>query len=368
MKVLVLSDARSIHTKRWVSSLAERGIMVVLYSINLVGKEDLEFYSRSGVECFFFDLFSYKTDGSGVVGAVRRHLAAVADLKRVIASQRPDILHSHYLTSYSFIAALAAFHPFVVSMWGSDVYEFPRLGAFQRWSVKFVLRRADRILSTSEIMASEARKYTSKEILITPFGVDTDVFRRVDGVRDEGAFVVGTVKTLSKKYGVDVLISAFRILSERNVGADLRLVIAGKGPDREALEAQAVSEGVGDRVRFVGEVLHSEVAGYYNSFDVAAFLSLSESFGVSAVEAMACGCAVVVSDADGFREVVEDGVSGFIVPKNSPEKAADAIQRFLDDPSLRDSMGEAARERVCRFYEWGKNVDNMISIYKGVYE
>ena len=75
---------------------------------------------------------------------------------------------------------------------------------------------------------------------------------------------------------------------------------------------------------------------------------------------------MVVSDADGFTEVVEDGVTGFIVPKRDPSAAAAAIQKFINDPVLRDRMGAAGRERVCRFYEWNDNVSGMISIYNEV--
>ena len=93
-------------------------------------------------------------------------------------------------------------------------------------------------------------------------------------------------------------------------------------------------------------------------------MSNSESFGVSALEAMACECPVVASDADGFTEVIEDGVSGIIVPRRNPEAAAAAMQKFIDKPLLKEQMGIAARERVCKLYEWDSNVEQMLKIYK----
>ena len=90
------------------------------------------------------------------------------------------------------------------------------------------------------------------------------------------------------------------------------------------------------------------------------------SVGVVAVEAMACGCPVVTSDADGFREVVEDGITGFIVPKGNPEAAAGAIQRFIDNPQLCHTMGAAGRERVLQLYKWDSNVQTMVDYYHSV--
>ena len=96
---------------------------------------------------------------------------------------------------------------------------------------------------------------------------------------------------------------------------------------------------------------------------MALYMSNSESFGVSAIEAMACECPVVTSDADGFKEVMEEGKTGFIVPKRDYRSAAEAIQKIIDDPQLAAKMGKAGRERVCNKYSWEDNVNAMIQIY-----
>lgn len=357
------ADARSVHTRRWAVSLKAGGVDVVLYSIY---RSPDAFFEEHGIRLYVFDLFTYKQKkGAGAFTAmISRHAAAVRFLKSVIASEAPDILHAHYATSFGLIAALSGFHPFIMSVWGSDVYEFPDKSFINRLSVKFVLRRADRILSTSHVMARRTAKFTSKPIAVTPFGVDTGLFRKLTVSHDD-KFIIGNVKTLSPKYGIDVLIRAFKIVMERNPGLSAGLVIVGDGPCRSEYEKLAADLGISDNVRFVGRVSNDRLPWYYNSFSVAVSLSVldSESFGVVAVEAMACGCPVVVSDADGFTEVVENGVTGFVVPKRSPEAAADAIQKFIDNPGLRDSMGAAGRDRVCRLYDWKDNVALMLNIY-----
>jgi glycosyltransferase involved in cell wall biosynthesis len=83
---------------------------------------------------------------------------------------------------------------------------------------------------------------------------------------------------------------------------------------------------------------------------------------------MACECPVVVSDADGFTEVVVNNETGFIVPKKDVEATANAIQKFIDDYTLRDKMGKKGRERVEKLYNWDENVNRMMEIYNKIGE
>ena len=366
MRVLMVADARSVHTRRWAASLNDSGVGTAVYS--LYPSPD-DFFEVHGIRLYVFDLFTYKSNKGvrAAAGALAMHIKAVADLKKVLRIESPDILHAHYATSFGLIAALTGFSPFIISVWGSDVYEFPYLSRINSKTVRFIFRKADCVLSTSCAMAAQTRKFTDKPIQITPFGVDISLFRKFEkNGAVEGKFVIGNVKTLAPKYGIDVLIRAFRVVRENNGSLPCKLVIIGDGPCRKEYEELARELGVSEDVEFVGKVPNNELPWWYNSFSVAVSLSRSESFGVVAVEAMACGCPVVVSDADGFREVVQDGITGFVVPKEEPQKAAAAIQRFIDSPSLREVIGNNGIEHVKSRYSWKDCVAKMISIYSDV--
>lgn len=360
MKVLVVSDAQSVHTQRWVSSLSEKGVEIVLYSI--VPFEG-DFYSSKGIRCHYFDLFNYKRENMGMLYPIWRHLQAVKDLKRVIKEENPQILHSHFVTSYSLIAALSGFHPLIESVWGSDVYIYPKKSILHKWLVKFTLGKADKVLSTSNVMGDETHKYTQKKIEITPFGVNTSLFCRKNR-RPEGKFVVGSVKSLSSNYGNEYIIKAFAEIVKRNPDLDCSLELIGKGPHQGKLTLLAWALGIDDKVNFRGFIPNDSLPQEFEKFSITCYMSNSESFGVSAIESMACECPVVASDADGFREVIEDGKTGFIVPRKDYMAAADAIQKFIDNPQLIESMGKAGREKVCSKYRWEDNVEKMISIYR----
>lgn len=368
MKVLIVSDATSVHTQRWVEALKGKGLDIVLYSIVPYSGD---FYAQLGVRCYCFDLFNYKREKKGLLYPVRRHLQAVKDLKRVLELEKPQLLHSHYVTSYSLIAALGGFHPHIESVWGSDVYLYPKKSPLHAAMVKFTLGKADKILSTSHVMAKETSKYTRKEMEITPFGVDTSHFRKleVEELQAENTphkrkFTVGSVKTLQNKYGNEYIIRAFAIVAANNPDIECSLELVGKGPDRETLESLSAALGIAEKVHFRGFVPNNKLPQEFAKYDVACYMSNSESFGVSALEAMACECPVVASDADGFTEVIEDGVSGIIVPRRNPEAAAAALQKFIDNPQMKEKMGKAARERVCKLYEWDTNVNQMVEIYR----
>lgn len=367
MKILIVSDATSVHTQRWVEALKNSGLEIVLYSIVPYSGD---FYKQLEVKCHYFNLFNYKREKKGKLYPIKRHLEAIKDLKKVIKEEKPQILHSHYLTSYSFIAALSGFHPFVVSAWGSDVYIYPKKSPLHAQMLRFILKMADKILSTSHIMAKETRKYTSRQIEITPFGVDTSHFRKIEAEavqkeepQTKRKFTVGSIKTLQSKYGNQYIIKAFATIAKNNPEIDCTLELVGKGPDKEKLEKLAGELGIAEKVKFRGFIPNNQLPQEMAKYNVACYMSDSESFGVSAIEAMACECPVVASDADGFTEVIENGVTGIIVPRKDHEAAAAALQKFIDNPQLEKQMGKAARERVCKLYKWEDNVRTMIKIY-----
>ena len=363
MKVLVLSEGNSIHTQRWCESLAKSGVEVLLFTLRIARTD---WFDGQKVSVFSAGL---DVQGSARLWRKARYLCAVVKIWQAIKTFKPDIVHAHYASSYGLLGALAGFHPYVVSVWGADVYEFPRANWLARQVIRFVFRRADCLLSTSHVMAREAARYTDKHFAITPFGVDLQRFSRVPGVEYDPN-LIGTVKTLRPKYGIDVLIRAFALCVERNPARPLRLYIAGTGWQRGDLEQLAQELGVGDRVEFAGFIDNAKLPELYSRFLVSAFPSVedSESFGVVAVEAGACECPVVTSDADGFTETVVNGETGLIVPKRDVEGTAGAIQYFLDHPEERERMGRAGRRRAEELYDWRENVGRMVSIYENVLE
>ena len=228
------------------------------------------------------------------------------------------------------------------------------------------LDAADIICSTSEVMKKQTEKLLKqpKEIFVTPFGIDTNKFTPKKEFSDK-VRIIGTVKTLAPKYGISTLIKSFALLLDKvSPNEDLKLVIAGDGPQRKELEQLAKDLNISDRCEFLGRIPHDKVPETLHSFDIYAALSESESFGVAILEASACGLPVVVSDAGGLPEVVEDSVTGIVVPRNDPISAMIAFKRLLSSKKTRETMGISGIERVRKNYTWNQSYKTMISVYQ----
>jgi glycosyltransferase involved in cell wall biosynthesis len=201
-------------------------------------------------------------------------------------------------------------------------------------------------------------------ITVVPFGVDTGRFSSAEARRDGSTIVIGTVKTLLPKYGIDTLIEAFALVLRQVEGLDLRLRIVGGGAEEGNLRELARTRGIADRVDLMGAKSHDEVPDELRAMDIYVALSRadSESFGVAVIEASACGLPVVVSDVGGLPEVVRNGVTGAVVPRNAPAEAATVLLSLLRDPALREQWGRAGREHVMEHYEWNVCVDRMLEV------
>lgn len=369
VKVLMLADPTSAHTIKWARSLAASGLTIGIFGLTAA---DSAIYAAYPDIILFSAGFTTMTVRSPLASPAKlKYLRVVPQLNAVIRRFKPDILHAHFATSYGLLGALSGFHPFILSVWGADIFDFPKKSYLHKFLVRYNLKRADKILSTSQVMAVETRKYISTAVEVTPFGIDVTVFKPqppVQSLFGPNDIVIGTVKALEPKYGVDQLIRAFKLVRDKTKELPLKLLIVGTGSQEQQLTDLVQELGLQSDTVFTGRVSYDQVPVYYNMLTIFAALSTqdSESFGVAVIEASACEKPVVVANVGGLPEVVEDGVTGFVVPPRSPELAAAAFEKLIGDEALRQKMGKQGRERVKRLYNWSDNVAQMIEIYRRV--
>lgn len=227
-----------------------------------------------------------------------------------------------------------------------------RAWRLRRWLLN---RTADVVVAVSAEMLealSRAGIGPERRVLI-PNGVEP-----APRAADTGARVVLYVGRLADIKGVRALLGMWSAMPDRDTAT---LLLVGDGPLRAALEREAVARGFGRSVRFAGS--QPDVAPFYAAADVFVLPSATEGLSNALLEAMAAGLPVVASDVAGNREVVEHGVSGFLVDWAAPGAPARLVSRLLADAALRRRVGEAARrragcfsitavgERYCRLYE-----------------
>ena len=247
-----------------------------------------------------------------------------------------------------------------------------------------VVRNSDRLIASSVQEADDlVRLYSAARELVSvvPPGVDLRVFgpRPSAALRAElglaDARVIVFAGRLERLKGAETLMRAFGILAnDRLVAAPVALVIIGgdsqngasesraTGGERARLEAMASKLGVSDQVHFVGSVNQATLATYLNLASVCVVPSYSESFGLVALEAEACGTPVVAARVGGLPTIVKDGLTGYTLVSRDPARYADRIARLLSDEELRRCFSRRSR-LVATQFTWQSTVDRLLAEY-----
>lgn len=214
---------------------------------------------------------------------------------------------------------------------------------------------------------------------VVPCGYDASEFRAIPRPSarrtlrwpvDE--FIVLQLGRLVPRKGIDTVIDAIGLL-RRTCGVAARLYIVGGSSERPnpiatpeigRLMEVADAAGVSDRVEFVGRRDRAELHRYFSAADVFVTTPWYEPFGITPVEAMACGTPVIGSAVGGIQTTVDDGVTGLLVPPKDPAALAVALSRMAADPAMRTSMGAAGRDRANALFTWACVTDRLIDSYR----
>ena len=298
---------------------------------------------------------------------------ALASLLRDVAESRDlDILHVHYAIPHAVSAVLArdmlgTRRPRIVTtLHGTDITIVGADRAYFRPTL-YGIERSDAVTAVSQWLRQETLRFfrPARPIEVVPNAVDVGRFQPREGselraaVTCPGESVLSHVSNFRPVKRVADVVRIFAGVSTRRPA---RLLLAGDGPEVPAARAAAEACGVVDRVHFLGE--QEDVERVYGASDLFLLPSDQESFGLAALEALACGVPVVGTRSGGLPEVVRDGDTGFLVEVGEIDAAVARCLRLLDDEALRRRFGAAAREdAVRRFAE-----ADVVARYVGIYE
>lgn len=355
MKICILANALSVHTQRWAKAFAQHGHDVHILSIRQM--------NIPGISLHNFHVGP--VNSTSIFWVFLSYLRFFFCAGRVIKKISPDVVNAHYALTNGVIAAFSGNRPIVISVWGSDVIwdKIVRIPSFMKLFLKYAFHRADAICVTSKFMIQFVLPVApkSERIVHVPFGIDCSLFMPAKSKThgQSGQFRIGFIKTLEMLYGPHVLIQALPNILK--AVPDVTLVMAGKDKMDGQLKMLADKLGVGDRVEFTGFIQNDKIPEILHSLDIYVHPSIcQESFGVSILEASACGIPVVATRVGGVPEVCIDGQTGLLIEPNNPEALAEAIIKLANDPELRHNMGQAGRDFVVNNYDWNRNVQTML--------
>ena len=297
-------------------------------------------------------------------------LTAAWRLNRVVKRLKPDVIHAHDAHGVA-MASLA------LSLGGKDV-EPPlivsrrvdfhlRHNSFSRWKH----RQVDCFIAASEAIRKMliADGVPEERTLTVHEGIDVEHVQAVPAVDVHQAFflphgapVVGNIAALVPHKGQRHLIEAAHLAVQKM--PDLRVVILGEGELREALERLIKEYHLEKHVLMPG--FRTDVLGCLKRFDLFVMSSVTEGLGTSLLDAMACSRAIVATTAGGIPEVVEDGVTGLLVPPRDHTALADAILSLVGDPHRRQTMGDAGFARVNAKFTVERMIAGTAAVYARV--
>jgi len=336
--------------------LADRGheIHFISYAnpVRLENRTDIHYHE---VEVSNYPLFHYPP----------YCLALASRMAEVASHQNLDLLHVHYAIPHSVSAMLARGMlescrrlPFVTTLHGTDI---TLVGSDRSYLpiTRYSIEQSDGVTSISEYLRRrtfDVFSVTRPIEVITNF-INTETYRPLERKANPRPVLIH----ISNFRPVKRVTDCVRILDRVRRQVDAVLWMVGDGPDRGSAESLAVELGVDSYVEFLGK--QNMIPRLIQAADVLLLPSDLESFGLAALEAMACGVPPVATNAGGVPELVRDGITGFLAAPGDIERQADAVVRLLTDPGLYQRTAQEARQdAVERFAS-----DKVIPLYERVY-
>jgi glycosyltransferase involved in cell wall biosynthesis len=258
--------------------------------------------------------------------------------------------------------------------WGYDLLQDAERNAMWRWATRYTLKRSAAMVGDCTTIRRLAVSYgmPDERIVTFPWGIDLDHFHPGKSEKSNNiAFTLLSTRNWEPIYGVEVIVQAFTQAVQQR--PELRLLMLGNGSQAGRLHqilnsritANSRTSSINNSsVLMPGLVKYDKLPRFYRSADLYVAASHSDGTSISLLEAMACGCPVLVSDIPGNREWVIPGVNGWLFPDGDANALADAIITVVDQRARLPGMGRAARKLVEERADWEKNFPELLRAYE----
>lgn len=318
-----------------------------------------------GIEHVFLRHWSFSNYGRRGLNARCAAAALKKHMEDILRDFKPDVIHAHKLGNNTELAALLrdrAGCPLVFTSHGETVCEEPWRS--RAAAVKPYADKADEVVCVSSaILRTLERAGVSApyRVILNGFAID----KLAAPSLERPALSILQAGHLTRQKRVSVTIEAFQRLRKRRPEAALTL--AGKGPERNALEAQCARDGLTGAVRFTGEIPNGELLAEMARTRFFVMPSVHEGFGIAYLEAMASGCVTVGTEGEGIADLIRSGENGFLVPPDDPEAIVRVVEWCLAHPEEADAVAERGRRDALEL-TWENNAAQYIRLFTALTE
>jgi len=209
-------------------------------------------------------------------------------------------------------------------------------------------------------------KQVHKKCHQIPLGVDTNLFKPIITNKKTRRVKILFVGNLIKLKGVNYLIKAIYLLINYYDQNRIKLDIIGKGRDEDFYIKLVNKYSLNDIIEFKGEIPYNKIINHFQSCDIFCLPSLQEAWGLTLLQAMACGKPVISTNSGGPPHFVKNKISGFLVPPQNSEALAKTLIKLINDESKRTEMGKYNRQLCLKYYDWDKIVDQIEDMYSSI--
>ncbi len=344
MRLVFLSNANSLHLREWAEYFKhELGHDVTVLTIPPLEKP------YRGIEVVQL--------GRGLTERKPFWPLLVPRIRREVRARQADLFIAYRVVSYGFLASLTRLSPLVLAAQGGDMVWPPddKVGQF---CVRYAVKRAARLNAWSDNIRDEMQRFGADpaRIVVLSRGIDLTQFPRV-AEKPAAPPTIAMTRSLLPSYNVTQLVAAMPHVLARVPEAVCE--IAGDGPLRPALEAQARAAGCAASVRFLGRVSREEIVRLVERAHVYASTTITDGLPLSHFEAMAAGAVPVCTDIGANRLWIRDGENGFLAPVGDAAALGEKLARALSDAAFRARAAALNRAMVERDHDRRVNLQRM---------
>jgi len=324
-------------------------------------KAHFEFLLRMPAKYFYWMYYVVSRRETKFIDRIRcfYHFAEAIYLAKEVEQQHIKHIHAHFFQGNATIAM-------IISKLLGTTYSITAHGSallIDRILNKEKIEHAKFIISISQYNKNFMLKVDpscDNKVFVVHCGLNPNKFLPAPPRKNQ-VFTLLAIGRMVWEKAYTYLIETCRIL--RDEGIEFRCLLIGDGPERNTLEKLIEQHDLWQHIELLGVVLQERIQEYYNQADAFILTSVSEGIPVVIMEAMSKELPIIASDITGIPELVEEGVSGYLVPSKQPQAYADAVKKLIENPEQRIEMGKKGREKIQAEFDIEKNIQQLYEIY-----